>query len=288
MPANYFQPLDSLRSLPGSGFRPTQVKTGYGAGDEDSPEAALMALQDQRRSELLANAGKGLAMAAPQNTLSELNSDIQSNPLTQQGADVKDYLGKTREANLSGFGSPQEAAGYEQRLSEEKLRQPMEVEKLKGQFGLQGQELQNKGALEVEQERTRGYGARNDVALLKQFLANQGRQDVSDTDNIQQTLANLDKMHSIGVGGRRLSDTDYQTQRQYWLNQLKSSGGQQSVQSSPTDDARTLMQNHPEIANYPGSKINYLIKIAESELPGFDSRVDGQQLIQELNKLGLQ
>ena len=73
MPINYMTPLDSLRKLAGTGFGESDIHDPTGA-------AQLMALQDQRASELRQNIATGGAGAAGGANLSELQGDIASNP----------------------------------------------------------------------------------------------------------------------------------------------------------------------------------------------------------------
>jgi hypothetical protein len=301
MPIDFFKPLDSLRNLPGTGFSYKKPQYGLDSTNEadvvtpkDSgsgmfyPDAnsglELASLQDQRLSELRDNAAKGLAMAAPQNSQRELESDIASSPITKQRGEVNDYLGALNEANQQGFATPKEFAGYQRNIAEEKMRQPMELEKTKGEFGLQEQALRNTGGLDIAKQNVEGIRNRSDLDLLKTMLAVQGRGDVANQNNISRQLNELEKLHSIGVSGRKISDDEYNRRK----GEIQAQGGSSNQPSvgggmRSEDFARKLR------ADYPNASISDLLTLAQSpdnELGGIDDPGELNKLRQHFMAMG--
>lgn len=167
MPINYMTPLDSLRSIPNSGFSSPQRRRVPGMGEsipgslaadnEFQPldETQLLGLQQQRQSELedprfadrpdVAGLKRSLA------------GDIQENPLTKQAADVESYMGKRGAAIEKGFGGTNpvaEQAGYGRQQEERKLGMPLEVAKANAAGDLAKQQEVSRGALGVAKEKS--------------------------------------------------------------------------------------------------------------------------------------
>jgi hypothetical protein len=183
MPNPYFQPIDALRSLAGSGFTPSKVTTGYGAGEELDPSAALLALQDQRKTELERNIPLGgMSPAAPAD-LSDVQSDIAKNPLTQQRAGIDQYLAAKQKANLQGFAEPAEQAAFGQQLEKQKISSPLDVEKLKGMLGLQTEQERTRGVIESARLREQGYADRTAAQRAKVLADNTARIQVAAMHN---------------------------------------------------------------------------------------------------------
>lgn len=289
MPINYFQPLDSLKGLNGSGLKPrTPSSSGIIPRESsaplqpyDNPDADLLNLQDQRRSELLDNAGKGLAMAAPGNTLKELDTDIASNPITRQAPEVADTLARQRHAQLAGFNGPQDEAKFGRDLEVKKVESPATVANITGKYGLENQQLQNTGGLDIAKEHTKGLQASQDISLLKQLLMNNGRIENTTTNNISRQLADLERQHTIGVGGRRIPDEEY-TRRKA---EIQSQGQPQSNGGgiSSADFARKLRTDYPRASL---SQLKVMAQSRDNEIGGIDDPNDLNLLEQDLIRLG--
>lgn len=291
MAINYFQPLNSLRSLSGSAFKPSSIpNSSVGAGDEPNypgdTDVQLQALQSQRADELNSNITKGLQMAAPQTTQSELSRDIANNPLTGQMAQVKAREASMRDSQSRGFATPEEEAGYKQQQEQKKLNQPIELEKLKSALGIQEQQARNEGAAEVA--RINAQAAEDKLAgqMARNQATNATKVNVGQQNRAGQEVARLmDEIRKLGTSPQRTADLNY------WQGIQKGTGGvggQTPAGNSAAGDAATLVKNHPELSTYPGSKVSYLLHNAQTELEGFDPNLDGPILEKELRKLGIQ
>src|SRR6266853_1247024 len=190
MPINYLQPINSLKNLPGSAFTPSNVGLG---DDNPDPSTQLLALQDQRKSELLRNqAMNGLSgvMSGGQPKLTsgfmsggnaadlqDVSKDIESNPITTQGADVQDFLGKLRNSNLLGFRSPQEQAAYPRIQAEKAAASESALKSAQGQVaigrGAQAQGLAGEAGKRGEAEVIRANAAM-EAARAANTKANMG------------------------------------------------------------------------------------------------------------------
>ena len=69
---------------------------------------------------------------------------------------LEEIRGAQDEASLSGFDRPQDAAMYARRIAEEKMRQPIEQQRMIGQTQRDVAQTQGQNAIEVERERQRG------------------------------------------------------------------------------------------------------------------------------------
>jgi hypothetical protein len=304
MPINYFQPLDSLRNLPNSGFKYKAPDYGVDSTDDTSAVGApggvpnidtgqfhsdpnsnleLASLQDQRLSELKDNAAKGLRMAAPGNSQSELESDIASNPLTAQHGQVEDYMKKRATAQLSGFHTPQEAAGYGRSMEEEKMRQPVTLAGMNNQTELQKQTLANQGSLAVAGVNADALKDRYDADFLKTLALIGGRGDVASNNNYSKQLAELDKQHTIGVGGRRISDEEYTRRKAELTAGRNQSSGAQGGGHTPRSFAESMRRD------YPQASLNDLMTMSQSpdnSMGGIDDPDELNQLRQHFISLG--
>lgn len=63
-------------------------------------------------------------------------------------------------ARLGGFGTPQEAAGYERQQAQQKMNVPIRQQEVQGQYDVQKQQEASRGALDVEKARQQGYEQR--------------------------------------------------------------------------------------------------------------------------------
>jgi hypothetical protein len=183
MPIDYITALNQLRNLPGTAFQPSKVTTGYGAGEDLDPSAALLALQNQRKTELERNIPLGgMSPAAPAD-LSDVQSDIAKNPLTQQRAGIDQYLAAKQKANLQGFAEPAEQAAFGQQLEKQKISSPLDVEKLKGMLGLQTEQERIRGVIESARLREQGYADRTAAQRAKVLADNTARIQVAAMHN---------------------------------------------------------------------------------------------------------
>lgn len=166
MPINYMTPLDSLRSIPDSGFSSAQRRRVPGMGEnipgslaggnefQAPDETQLLGLQQQRLSEMDDPRFQDRPDIA--GLKRSLTGDIQENPLTQQAADVESYLGRRGKAVEQGFGGTNpvaEQAGYGRQQEERKLGMPLEVAKTNAAGSLAQEEARQSGALAVAKEK---------------------------------------------------------------------------------------------------------------------------------------
>lgn len=211
MPINYLQPLNSLKNLPGSAFTPSSV--GLGADNPDT-SAQLLALQDQRKSELEHNQAmqglsgamsggqpkltSGFSSGGNQADLADLTKDIETNPITTQGNDVQDYLGKLRTSNLLGFPTPQAQATYPRIQAEKAAASEAALKAAQGQEaigrGAQAQGLAAEAGQRGQAEILRAQAAMA-AAHAAQTTADMGKSPTG-LAKTQEQLSNLLKQRA--------------------------------------------------------------------------------------------
>lgn len=109
---------------------PTGVAPEYEAGDPDPNEINALKYMMGVRS-----------------------GNVAEHPLTQHAAEGEKMNEQLRAAQMAGFENPQAAAAYERQQAAEKMRQPLEVERIRGEYGVQQQRVQNQGPLDLQRSK---------------------------------------------------------------------------------------------------------------------------------------
>lgn len=171
---------------------PADPKAGLasllGMGNPGADKINTRMLQEDRLDEMrrnrdmMAETGGTMHVGAMPSDISALERDLGEDPDmgTQQQARNADYMKRLYAANLGGFATPQEEAARNQKLEEEKLRQPIEQEKLKGEYALKAEAARAAAAQHLqdtsgEQERYRALARTLGVVANE---ANAGSRDI--------------------------------------------------------------------------------------------------------------
>jgi hypothetical protein len=126
-------------------------------------------LADETKDRLFnaTRAGDPNEAAALKGLLGTTEQDIADSPITQQRAQGEDYLAKQRAARTVGFDSSQEQGQFGQKLEMAKATAPVDVEKLRGMFGVQQEQERGKWQVEAAKQREAGYVGRTTSQMLK-------------------------------------------------------------------------------------------------------------------------
>lgn len=271
-----FYPPQTERAIPGSGLEPSP-------GLEQSPELQLHSLQGRRMDELddrifgAQRVGDAREVGALQGLRSSLGADIQEGPIEKQRPFVEDYEKRRYEAGLGGFASPQEQAGYEQSMAAEKLRLPLQQEKIRGEYDLAKQQEASRGQLGVAQE----YAKSNPLFSL----LNSGNLDINNIRSLSSPRGG-----SVSFGAprttpgyqqrlTRLENARRDWERSRWFGQYGAGGAGETaamnqaiadaIAEHPADEGVKDMVRQivasPQYAQLPASQILNLIEPADGQ-----------------------
>lgn len=213
-----------------------------------------------RNRELQAQFPKQIMSGATPSDIISMQKDVTEDPDTGAAAqgNTADFLAKLRSANLQGFATPQEAAGYQRQQAE--ANAPSAIENLKGMFGLKQEQARGEWEKGVAHERGMAYEGRTAAMRAKDIADNAAKVAVAQAHNpaisaavrpLQTELGRIQEgvMRGVYSGDdpqvhQRLTEIQQQLDR-YMSGATGMSPAGGGVHPQALALAKQLMQQHP-------------------------------------------